>query len=76
MPEVAGQGACFVDPLDVKLIRAGFERIIGDAAYRDCIVQHGRENRGRFSISAVADQYLELYRRVEADVLARSVLTK
>jgi glycosyltransferase involved in cell wall biosynthesis len=68
MPEVAGQGACLVDPFDVNAIRAGFERIIGDAAYRDHIVREGRENRGRFELTAVADQYLALYRRVAAGV--------
>jgi glycosyltransferase involved in cell wall biosynthesis len=68
MPEVAAAGACLVDPFDVNSIRAGFERVIGDAAYRERIVQHGRENRGRFALKTVADQYLELYRRVAAGI--------
>jgi hypothetical protein len=66
MPEVAGEGACLVDPFDVNSIRAGFERVIGDATYREQIVQHGRENRGRFELTAVAGQYVELYGRVAA----------
>jgi glycosyltransferase involved in cell wall biosynthesis len=66
MPEVAADGACLVDPFDVNSIRAGFERVIGDAAYRERIVQHGRQNRGRFALTTVAEQYLDLYRRVAA----------
>ncbi len=73
MPEVAGQGACLVDPFDVNAIRAGFERIISDAAYRERIVQHGRENRGRFALTAMADQYLNLYRRVAAGDVGKPV---
>ena len=66
MPEVAGEAACLVNPLDVASIRAGILRVIEDAAYREKLVQHGFENVKRFRIETVAAQYAELYRSVYA----------
>ncbi len=64
MPEVAGDGACLVDPFDVHSIRDGVLRVIQDAAYRQKLVQNGFENTKRFQAKTVARQYLELYRRL------------
>ncbi len=64
MPEVAGRGACFVDPFDVNSIRQGCERVINDAAYRENLVELGRRNRERFSLDDVARRYLSLYERL------------
>lgn len=67
MPEVAGQGACLVDPFDVSSIRQGVCRVLNDAAYRDDLVEQGRKNRQRFTVDAVAEQYLNLYRMICPD---------
>ena len=64
MPEVAGEGACLVDPFDVQSIRAGFQRVIGDTAYRESLIVAGRENRKRFDNQVITNQYLDLYRQV------------
>jgi glycosyltransferase involved in cell wall biosynthesis len=64
MPEVAGSGACLVDPFDVQSIRNGIVRVMSDAAYRNGLVEEGRRNRERFSLEKVARQYIELYERV------------
>jgi glycosyltransferase involved in cell wall biosynthesis len=64
MPEVAGAGACLVDPLDVASIRAGVMRVIGDQSYRSGLVEAGFANLARFRPDAVARQYEALYRRV------------
>jgi glycosyltransferase involved in cell wall biosynthesis len=66
MPEIAGDGACLVDPFDVKSIREGLERVIGDEAYRESIVERGRKNREQFALEEVARRYIELYERVLA----------
>lgn len=66
MPEVAGQGACLVDPFKVESIRAGLERVIHDGEYRERIVENGRRNREQYSLQKVAQQYLSLYERVLA----------
>lgn len=66
MPEVAGQGAIFVDPYDVADIRRGFVSLIRDSDLRQSIVAAGRLNRQRFSLEDVTRQYAELYRQVLA----------
>ena len=67
MPEVAGDGACLVDPFDVQSIRAGFVKVIEDAAYREQLIAQGRVNRTRFELSTIAEQFLEVYRLVAAE---------
>ena len=62
MTEVAGNGACFVNPEDVPSIRRGLEKIIHDDAFRKEIIAIGRENSKRFSPATIAEQYAQLYR--------------
>lgn len=64
MPEVAGDAACIVDPYDVGAIRAGIQRIITDALYREQLVARGFENVRRFSAQRIAEQYAEIYREL------------
>jgi glycosyltransferase involved in cell wall biosynthesis len=64
MPEVAGGGACIVDPFDVASIRAGLRRIIEDHEYRRGLVEAGFANVERFQVQNVASRYAELYRRI------------
>lgn len=61
MKEVAGDGACIVDPYDVASIRSGVKRIIEDAAYRAGVIKKGFENIKKYETQAIADQYLQLY---------------
>lgn len=62
MPEVAGEGACLVNPLDPVSIRSGVLRVIHDAEYRETLVQRGFENAARFRADTVAEAYCRLYR--------------
>jgi glycosyltransferase involved in cell wall biosynthesis len=64
--EVAGTGACFVDPFDVGAIRAGVQRVLGDPAYRDQLVRDGLRNVERFRAVVVAAQYAAIYDEVRA----------
>lgn len=64
MSEVAGEGACLVDPADVASIRSGIDRIISDAQFRERLVERGFENVKRFRPEVIARQYLALYERV------------
>ena len=61
MPEVAGAGACLVDPHDAGAIRNGILRIINDAAYRDTLIERGFQNVKRFDPQTIAQQYMNLY---------------
>jgi glycosyltransferase involved in cell wall biosynthesis len=66
MPEIAGEGACLVDPLDERSIRGGIERVLLDGEYRAALVARGRVNAERFKPARVADAYAEVYRQVAA----------
>ena len=64
MTEVAGGGACLVDPYDELSIRNGLLRIINDDRFRDQLVQKGFENISQYEVQKIADQYLDLYNRI------------
>lgn len=64
MPEVAGEGARLVDPLDVRDIRQGILDIIRDESYRDRLVEQGFRNVERFKPATIADRYIALYQEV------------
>ena len=64
MPEVAGNAACLVDPLDVDAIRHGVLRVINDESYRRSLVAAGFENVKRFEARVIAAQYAALYQEL------------
>lgn len=64
MPEVAGDAACLVAPLDVGAIRAGIRKVIDDDHYREDLIRRGFENVKRFDPDQIAQKYLALYNRV------------
>ena len=64
MPEVAGNGATLVDPLDVQSIRGAVVRLITDPAYREAIIQDGYANASRFNNRHIAEQYRDIYRTI------------
>jgi glycosyltransferase involved in cell wall biosynthesis len=64
MPEVAGDGALFVDPYSVIDIRNGINRIISDHQFREKIIKAGFMNSQRFSHELVAGQYISLYKHL------------
>lgn len=61
MPEVAGSGACLVDPYDVDSIRAGVQRVIEDSTYRELLITEGFRNVTKYQPKAIAQQYVDLY---------------
>jgi glycosyltransferase involved in cell wall biosynthesis len=62
--DVAGKGACLVNPLDVSQIREGIQRIIGDENYRNKIIATGFQNVSRYSPATISGQYLALYKKL------------
>jgi glycosyltransferase involved in cell wall biosynthesis len=64
MPEVANNGACLVNPLDVEDIRSGFLKIINDDDYRTTLINSGRINKLRFDPTTIANMYYKVYRDV------------
>lgn len=57
MPEVAGSGACLVDPLCISEIRDGIMRVIDDASYREQLLDAGRRNCIRFDATQIAMKF-------------------
>ena len=61
MPEVAGLGACLVDPYSVDDIRSAFAKLRDDDIYREKVVTAGFENIRRFSATSIAAAYGKIY---------------
>lgn len=64
MKEVAGDGACLVDPYSIDSIRTAVLNVIGDPYFRDRLVQSGFSNIKRFDVNTIAGQYLACYQRL------------
>ena len=64
MPEVGGDGACYVDPCNVSAIRSALNSIIDCADFRERLITSGLKNVENYRLSNVASQYAELYGKV------------
>lgn len=64
MPEVAGDGAFLVDPLDATEIRRALDALIHDPALYHLLVQRGFDNVARFSMRSIAGSYARIYREL------------
>ena len=57
LPEVSGAGSTvLVDPLSIKDIALGIEKIALESDFRNAIIKNGRRNVGRFSWESCAKQ--------------------
>jgi len=63
IPEVAGDAAVLVDPLDVDAIAAGLLDVLDDAALRSNLIVRGQVQAGRFTPDALAHGIIDCYRR-------------
>ncbi|SHF73244.1 glycosyltransferase family 4 protein [Flavisolibacter ginsengisoli] len=68
MPEVAGNGALFVDPYNIDCIREGISKLIEDDTLRDVLINNGLENIKRFELKRIASMYHRLYQEVYDDL--------
>jgi glycosyltransferase involved in cell wall biosynthesis len=64
MPEVAGAGALFVDPLDEQAIRSAIATVIKSPGLAAELVAKGRSNAKGFTSDAVAQRYAAMYREL------------
>jgi glycosyltransferase involved in cell wall biosynthesis len=55
LPEVTGDAAVLVDPLDVQSIRDGLQRLLSDGALRADLISRGRERLKRFTWECCVD---------------------
>ncbi len=59
LPEVAGDGALFINPLDMSNISSALESVLSDAPLRERLVALGHQNIKRFSWEECARAVLE-----------------
>ncbi|HEY6437418.1 MAG TPA: glycosyltransferase family 1 protein [Ignavibacteriaceae bacterium] len=64
MNEVAGKGACIVNPMSIESIREGLIKVISDDKYREQLINLGTENCKRFSAKTVSAEYLAVYDKI------------
>lgn len=64
MPEVAGDGALFVDPFNEFDIRKAVKLICNDPGLRIRLIALGLENVKRFDSKTISDLYLNLYKTI------------
>ena len=64
MKDVAGDGACLVDPYDVASIREGIISVIRQPDYRQRLIENGLANIRRFDPGAIALRYEEVYKSI------------
>ncbi len=64
LPEVAGDGALFVDPQDENTIAAGLRELLESTSLRQDIIQYGVENLERFSWQRTAHTVAELMKEL------------
>ena len=66
MQEVAGAGACLVDPDSVEAIREGVLRVIHDSKYRAMLIEAGFANIRAYTPKIIAGQYALVYESLYA----------
>jgi glycosyltransferase involved in cell wall biosynthesis len=64
LPEVAGDAALLVDPLDVDAIANAMQRLVDDDALRQELTRRGFENVKRFSWEKCARETLAVLESV------------
>lgn len=65
LPEVAGKGALYVDPYDVRGIAKGMEKVATDTKLRKKLVEEGHNNVKRFSWEKAAKELVDLFKELK-----------
>ncbi len=61
MPEVAGNSAHLVNPMNIEEIRNGIIKLTENDAYRNQLIANGVENAKKYSPNLIANYYKDLY---------------
>ena len=61
IPEICGDAACFVDPLNIEEMSEGLNKIVSDSEYRQFLIQSGHRRIQKFSWQKAVEQYVLLY---------------
>ena len=76
LPEIAGEGAIYVDPYSIEDIAKGMKRLTVDKELRTKLIQAGFENVKRFSWAKAAWQLQEIFLTVAKNKKASSKVPK
>lgn len=68
MPEVAGNAAYLIDPLNPDAIANAIRDLIAHPELREALIEKGREQSMKFSWEKMAAQVIELYKEVLEDI--------
>ena len=63
LPEVAGDAAFYVNPLETDEIRNAIYTIINNEKIRIDLIKKGLQNSKRFNMKTIADKYLAVYKQ-------------
>jgi glycosyltransferase involved in cell wall biosynthesis len=66
MRDVAGSGACLVNPASSLSIRNGLLQIINNPAYHEELIKEGLQNVKKFQLDTIVSQYASLYKELLA----------
>ncbi|MEM6964538.1 MAG: glycosyltransferase family 1 protein [Bacteroidota bacterium] len=64
MNTISKDSALHVDPFSVEAIRNGIQKIIEDNEFRENLIIKGLENVKKYSREIIAQQYLDLYKKI------------
>ena len=71
LPQVAGEGASFVDPYSIESIASGMNRIAEDVALRRVLIEKGYENVKRFSWGRTARELVDILKSINHENTSR-----
>ena len=64
LPEIVGEAAELVEPLDVRLIANGVWHILSDSAYRNALIEKGTQRASHFSWDRSASRLIKICEEV------------
>lgn len=64
MKDIAGDGACLVDPYNVHEIRNAIVGIVKNKVYREGLIEKGFDNVKRYTAGVIAARYEAVYKQI------------
>ena len=63
LPEIYGDAPMYFNPLDVNSIALSINKVLGDDALRQTMIEAGRQQAAKYSWQRMAEQTLEIYNK-------------
>ncbi|PHK33273.1 hypothetical protein VF13_38445, partial [Nostoc linckia z16] len=64
LPEVAGDAALYIDPINPESIRQAVKKLLSDTTLRDTLIQKGYNQLAKFSWQRTVNETVHLYETV------------